>query len=236
MAILETAPGGSWDKDGASRRSALGGLVLRVAKWMTATVIASAAGLFVGFIVFIYMLDRTEPTSIRRGDGIVALTGGVDRIGDAVKWLGAGSGRKLLISGVSHDVTRERLAAKEPGLRRWLNCCVDIGYVARNTVGNAKEIRHWADANGFRSLVVVTSSYHMPRALVELRRQVPEADLIPASVVTSKLEGMDFWRHPDLVRTIGVEYLKFLVAYARAGLTPARAIGDVSDTANRRRA
>jgi uncharacterized SAM-binding protein YcdF (DUF218 family) len=182
------------------------------------------------------MLDRTEPASIRRADGIVALTGGVDRIGDAVKWLGAGSGRKLLISGVSHDVTRERLAAKEPSMRRWLGCCIDIGYAARNTVGNAKEIRHWADTNGFRSLVVVTSSYHMPRALVELRRQVPEAELIPASVVTTKLEGMDFWRHPDLVRTIGVEYLKFLVAYARAGLTPPRAMGEISDTANRRRA
>jgi uncharacterized SAM-binding protein YcdF (DUF218 family) len=236
MAILETAPGGSWDKDSAPRHPSHGGRLLRAAKWMAGTVIASAAALFLGFLIFIAMLERSEPTAIRRGDGIVALTGGVDRISDAVKWLGAGSGRKLLISGVSHDVTRERLAAKEPGLRRWLACCIDIGYVARNTVGNAKEIRHWADANGFRSLVVVTSSYHMPRALVELRRQVPEADLIPASVVTTKLEGMDFWRHPELVRVIGMEYLKFLVAWARAGLTSARPMGEISDTANRRRA
>jgi uncharacterized SAM-binding protein YcdF (DUF218 family) len=235
MAILETAPG-SWDKDGAPRRPSPGGLLLRAAKWTAVTAIAAVAALLLGFLAFIAMLDRTEPASIRRADGIVALTGGVDRIGDAIKWLGAGSGRKLLISGVSHDVTRERLAAKEPGLRRWLNCCVDIGYVARNTVGNAKEIRHWADVNGFRSLVVVTSSYHMPRALVELRRQVPEAELIPASVVTTKLESMDFWRHPELVRVIGVEYLKFLVAWARAGLTPGRSIGEISDTANRRRA
>ncbi len=235
MAILETAPG-SWDKDGAPRRLPPGVVILRAAKWLAAAFAVSAVALLVGFVIFVAMLDRAEPTSIRRGDGIVALTGGVDRIDDAAKWLAAGSGRKLLISGVSHDVTRERLAAKVPGLRRWLGCCVDIGYAARNTVGNAKEIRHWAETNGFRSLVVVTSSYHMPRALVELRRHLPGADLIPASVVTSKLQGMDFWRHPDLARTIGVEYLKFLVAWVRSGLTPARPMGEISDTANRRRA
>jgi uncharacterized SAM-binding protein YcdF (DUF218 family) len=188
-----------------------------------------------GFGLFLWSLERTEPGAVRKADGIVALTGGVDRISDAVSWLSVGSGRRLLISGVALDVTAEHLAAKSPEIRPWLRCCIDLGYVARNTVGNAKEIRYWAHVNGYRSLLVVTSSYHMPRAMVEMRRQLPDLELIAAPVVTAKLQEMDFWSHPRLLRTIGMEYLKFVVASIRAALTPARPSGQTSDTANRRR-
>jgi uncharacterized SAM-binding protein YcdF (DUF218 family) len=237
MAILDTAGDGRWGNDGrqpsvlAARSLAL--LLLKAAA-LSATTAVLAAGL--GFLYFIYTLERSEPRTVRKADGIVALTGGADRIGDAVQRLAQGGGRRLLISGVGHEVTAETLAARSPDLRRWLRCCVDLGHAARNTVGNAKEIRYWAASHGYRSLLVVTSSYHMPRSLVELRRQLPDIELIPAPVVTARFQAMDFWQHPEVLKTIGLEYMKFLAATARAALTPARPMGEISDSANRRRA
>jgi uncharacterized SAM-binding protein YcdF (DUF218 family) len=237
MAILDTAGNGSWDKDKRQASDGSGSSFLRrilaVSAGMT---LLAAFCVGVGFLAFLWSLDRAEHAVVPRADGVVALTGGADRINDAVQRLGEGGGRRLLISGVSPDVTAEKLALHSPELKRWLACCVDLGHAARNTVGNAKEIRHWAGTHGYRSLLVVTSSYHMPRALVELRRQLPEIQLNPAPVVTAKLQAMDFWRHPGLLRTIGVEYLKFVAASVRAALTPARPMGETSETATKRRA
>jgi uncharacterized SAM-binding protein YcdF (DUF218 family) len=235
MAILETAGGGSWDKDRrAPRRGGALAVLLFVVKGgvlCLGTVVLALCG---GFLVFLHHLDRADAPQVHRADGIVALTGGAERISDAVDWLRHGNGARLLISGVARDVTRERLAQKAPAVREWLGCCIDLGHAAQTTVGNAKETRHWAGANGYRSLLVVTSSYHMPRAMVELRRHLPDVELHPAPVVTEKLKGLDFWRHPDLLRTIGMEYAKFLVAYARASLTSTRPPGEISAASNRR--
>lgn len=237
MAILDTAGKGAWDQPdrqpgpGAGRR-----LLTRLTRLVLGIALVGAVTGGAGFLVFVASLERVEPDAVRRADGVVALTGGAERIGDAALRLGQGGGRRLLISGVAPDVTAEKLAARSPELRPWLHCCIDLGHAARNTVGNAKEIRYWAGTHGYRSLLVVTSSYHMPRSLVELRRQLPDIELIPAPVVTAKLQAMDFWQHPALLRTIAVEYLKFVAASVRAALTPARPMAEIRDPANRRRA
>jgi uncharacterized SAM-binding protein YcdF (DUF218 family) len=237
MASLETAGNGSWDKDRHTRGAqvAVRRIVLVLKLLGTAGVAASCIFLF-GFVAFLHSLERADQAPPHRADAIVALTGGAERISDAVEWLKNGSGKRLLISGVAHDVTRERLAHKAPAVRDWLQCCIDLGHAAQNTVGNAKETRHWVTSHGYRSLLIVTSSYHMPRALVELRRQLPGIDLHAAPVVTEKLKAMDFWQHPGLLKTISIEYAKFVVAYVRASLTSAHPMGESTENSTRRRA
>ncbi|MGL4240429.1 MAG: YdcF family protein [Beijerinckiaceae bacterium] len=236
MAILETAGNGSWGKDGGAPLTPRGSsLLLRTLLFLGFSAASAAAVFAIGFFFFLSSLVRTDAAQVRRADAIVALTGGAERITDAIDWLRDGKGRRLLISGVAHDVTRERLAQKVPQYRDWLQCCVDLGHAAQNTVGNAKETRHWVTTNGYRSVLVVTSSYHMPRAIIELERQLPGITLIRAPVVTEKLKAMDFWGNPGLLRTIGVEYAKFVVAYARASLTPARPIAEISSVTSQRR-
>ncbi len=209
----------------------------QIGRWVRAGVILLALGSLAGicgFVGFVSSLDRLEPRSLPRGDAIVALTGGVDRIPDAVGWLAQGRGERLLISGVSTQVSVDQLVQKAPRLKSWLTCCVDLDHQARNTVGNALETRRWALGKGYRSLVVVTSSYHMPRALLELRRHMPETEFIAAPVVTERLHGMQIWRDPPLLRILGQEYAKFVVAYARARLTtPARSDEITADTHRR---
>ncbi len=189
-----------------------------------------------GFFGFVSSLDRREPQSLPRGDAIVALTGGADRIPDAVGWLAQGHGNRLLISGVSTQISVEQLVQKAPRLKSWLTCCVDLDHQARNTVGNALETRRWAQGRGYRSLVVVTSSYHMPRALLELRRHMPETEFIAAPVVTERLHGLQYWRDPALLKILGQEYAKFVIAYARARLTTPARTDDITADTHRRRA
>lgn len=197
--------------------TASGGLrPLRVTLAAAALVPAALVG---GFLLFLASLERSEPKALPRGDAIVALTGGAERIHDAVGWLAQGHGERLLISGVDTQVKLKTLTQQAPPLRDWLACCVDLGHQALNTVGNAEETRRWAVRRGYRSLLVVTSNYHMPRAMLELKRHMPDVRLIAAPVVTQRLQELRLWRDPALLRTLGQEYAKFLVAYARASVT-----------------
>jgi uncharacterized SAM-binding protein YcdF (DUF218 family) len=210
-----------------------------VRRWLRPLVVGAGvllAGLLLGFPVFLASLERREPQALPRGDAIVALTGGVERIPDAVGWLAQGHGERLLISGVGTQVRLDQLARKAPGLHTWLGCCVDVGHEALNTVGNAEETRAWAAGRGYRSLLVVTSSYHMPRAMLELRRHMPGVKLIAAPVVTDRLQDMRLWSDLPLLRTLGQEYAKFLVAYVRASLTRPAPMDQITANANRRRA
>jgi uncharacterized SAM-binding protein YcdF (DUF218 family) len=189
-----------------------------------------------GFFSFVNSLSRAEPASLPKGDAIVALTGGADRIPDAVGWLAQGHGERLLISGVSTQTSMDQLVQKSPRLKAWLTCCVDLDHQARNTVGNAEETRRWARGKGYRSLVVVTSSYHMPRAMLELKRHMPETQFIAAPVVTERLQGFQYWQDLPLLKVLGQEYAKFLVAYARARLTSPALSDDITAHTHRRRA
>jgi uncharacterized SAM-binding protein YcdF (DUF218 family) len=211
----------------------------RTGRWFRALAAGAVLGLAIacgGFLGFVASLDRKEPQSLAKADAIVALTGGADRIPDAVGWLAQGHGERLLISGVNTQITVEQLVQKAPRLKRWLTCCVDLDHQARNTVGNALETRRWAQGRGYRSLVVVTSSYHMPRALLELRRYMPETEFIAAPVVTERLHDLQYWRDLPLLKVLGQEYAKFVVAYARARLTAPSRSDDITADTHRRRA
>ena len=74
------------------------------------------------------------------------------------------------------------LAKMLPVSRDLFDCCVDLGYQALDTAGNARETRDWArEHNITRSLIVVTSNYHMPRALAELSAALPDVDALSVS-------------------------------------------------------
>ncbi len=128
-----------------------------------------------GFLAFVAHLARSEQLPLGPSDGIVALTGGAQRIEDAMDLLAGGYGRRLLITGVNERTSRDEIARLNPGQQHLIACCVDLDYRARNTIGNAIEIRRWMRENGFRSVAVVTSNYHMPRTLVELDHALRKA-------------------------------------------------------------
>lgn len=174
--------------------------------------------LFAGFFHYTDRISTLEPPSPLVADGIVVLTGGTDRITGAVDLLTTGKARRLLISGVHPGTTASqirRLVAVDPSL---MSCCVDLDRRATNTVGNALETAKWARRNGFLSLIVVTSAYHMPRAMLELGHTMPEIRLIPYPVTAVDL-SMERWSGDRRVLFLLVdEYLKYAATRVRLAI------------------
>ncbi len=170
---------------------------------------------FLGFLGFVYSLNRFERAPETRADGIVALTGGAQRIGEAIDLLAQGYAKRLLISGVNEKTSRDQISRLNPGQRRLFDCCVDLDYRARNTIGNAIETRRWAERNGFGSVIIVTSAYHMPRTMVELNHALPGLRKVPYAVVTPTLDPDAWWYSPSTARVLASEYAKLLIVWLR---------------------
>jgi uncharacterized SAM-binding protein YcdF (DUF218 family) len=194
--------------------------MLRGIGWFTAGIcVASAALILIGFLWFVWRLPHDEIVLERNADGIVALTGGASRISDAIELLAAGRGRRVLISGANRSTTPEEISRLNPEFARVVRCCVDFDR-ALNTLGNAVETRRWAQARGFQSLIVVTSNYHMPRALTEIGHQLPNVVLVPFPVVSDRLRTEPWWENAATVRLLLLEYLKYIFANLRVRLNP----------------
>ena len=180
-----------------------------------------------GFVWFVRHVPAEEIALDRNADGIVVLTGGTSRVTDAMELLAEGRGTRLLISGVHPASNATEIARQMPGREKLVACCVDLDYAAVNTIGNAVGTRRWVRERGFRSLIVVTSSYHMPRTMAELAKQMPDILLIPYPVVTDKLRNEPWWTSAPTARLILSEYAKYVVALLRMHIEPLSAAVDV---------
>ena len=196
------------DLRGAVRRRHFGAYSARLA-------LAGAIGIVLGFFAFLWLLPAEEVELDRNADGIVVLTGGTSRITDALELLAAGRGRRLLITGVNPGTTTADIAHQFADYGKLLGCCVDLDYSALNTLGNAVETRRWAIDRNFHSLIVVTSAYHMPRALAEISHQLPRVAVIPFPVVSDRLRVEPWWSNGATTKLVLSEYFKFLFAKAR---------------------
>ena len=195
---------------------------LRDRRWLKAVgvlcLVALAGGL-AGFLVFSSSIALEEAPPAGSGVAAVALTGGAERIPDAIALLERGYARRLLITGVNPSLSVADVVRLAPRSARFIDCCVDLGYEARNTIGNAREARRWLAANDLRGpVIVVTTNYHMPRALAELGHELPDRVLIPFPVVTDRLRHSGWWNDAAVARLWAGEYAKYLVALARMAL------------------
>src|SRR5882757_5765575 len=178
-------------------------------------------GATVGFVAFLAQLRGVETDPPRNADGIVVLTGGSSRVSDAMELLAAGYGKRLLISGVHPTNDASDISRSLPDSQRLMGCCVDLDRSAVNTRSNAAETRRWVRERGFRSLIVVTSNYHMPRAIVELSHAMPEVTLIPFAVVGDKWRDEPWWTSGATFRLLLSEYVKYVAAEVRVRLADA---------------
>ena len=193
-----------------------------LARWIGFLTMAAGATaiilLAVGFGWFIFNIAGEEVTLDTRADGIVALTGAAARIPDAIELLATDRGKRLLITGVHRATSAKEIARLTPLYSRYFTCCIDLDRSALNTFGNALETKRWARAHNFNSLIVVTSNWHMPRAMAELAHQLPDVTLIAYPVISEKVKTEPWWSSLDTARFLFAEYLKYVLALARMHL------------------
>src|SRR5919201_2356907 len=194
-----------------SERQAHSRWLLRLGTSGLVVVSAVLALLAAGFIWFLWRVPAEEVTVTGESDAIVELTGGASRIADAIELLASGRGKRLLISGANRATNSNEISRLNPEFERWVRCCVDFDR-SLNTLGNAVETKRWAESRGFRSLIVVTSNYHMPRALAEISHQLPGVALVPFPVVTDRQRADPWWTGGTTARLMLSEYVKYIFA------------------------
>lgn len=178
-----------------------------------------AAGAFgSGLLVFIAQLPPPATATPAPADGVVVFTGQGDRLAPAMALLDQGAGRRLLISGVNPNVKRPELAGLWPGDPALFDCCVDLGLEAQSTQGNAMELGDWAKRNGFRSLILVTAEYHMPRALLEAQRELPGVSINAYPVASGQIAAGGWPADRQAWKRLVSEYLKYLAVRAKTAV------------------
>lgn len=177
-------------------------------RWYLAAPLALLAAYGLGFVWFLRMTDES-PDLPARADAIVVLTGGPERIETGLRLLAAGHAAALLISGLGSGATLQDVARRAGMDPATLTGRVTLGRDATTTRTNATETARFVGERAIRNLILVTAGYHMPRALVELRRELPGVVIHPAPV----LPGRGAARTPSW-RLLVEEYTKWLIAAA----------------------
>lgn len=165
-----------------------------------------------GYFWYISKLEGNITNLEDRTDAIVVLTGGQNRLSVAGKLLNEKMGDKLYVSGVDSKVTRDELIVLLGMTPAMSACCVEIGKKAADTVGNALETLIWVGDNDIKSIRVVTSLEHMPRAMVEFRRFMPDVKLIEHPVGSWRPENINYFN-------LSQEYSKYIISLLRSRLS-----------------
>lgn len=171
----------------------------------------------VGLAAFIADLPKPSQGPLGESDGVVVYTGGGGaRIAAAMSLLADGAGKRLLISGVNRGTSKERLSDLWPGAPEMFECCVDLGHEARSTEGNAAEAAQWALAHDFRKVILVTSDYHMPRAVAATKARLKEVEITPFVVASGYLDDKGRPISGEAWRRVAGEYGKYVLARVKA--------------------
>lgn len=154
-----------------------------------------------GYAVFAVMLP--EAGDDRQTDAIVVLTGGAKRLERGIDLLERGRAQRMLISGVARSVRPSELAQRYDADQALFDCCIDLGREAVDTRSNAEETAAWIKRHRFKSVRLVTTDWHMPRARLEIARKMDGPTVFGDAIQSS----------PSF-RTLFLEYNKYILRQA----------------------
>jgi len=184
--------------------------------WLLRALAALGALWLTGFAVFLVaVFTASPPNPLPPADGIVALTGGDERISTALALLAEHEAPLMLISGAGRGTYIGDYTADDAAAITRYAAFITLGHAADSTYGNGQEAAAWARAHHMHALIIVTADYHMPRALAEMRRAMPDMTLIPAPVRPPAMRKLISL---DTLRLLAAEYSKYVAV--RLGLGP----------------
>lgn len=168
-----------------------------------------------GLIAFVLQIPDSVADETRPTDAIVVLTGGSLRLEKGFELLSQGLAERMFVSGVRKGVPIDELLRIANLTPEDLECCVTLGYMAEDTGSNAIETAIWIRANHVSSIRLVTSSYHMPRSLLEFRGTIPGVEILPHPVFPRRVMLDEWWIRPGTASLVITEYNKYLLAATR---------------------
>jgi len=169
---------------------------------------------FLGLIIFNYKINHIKANAEEKADVIVVLTGGRHRLAEAIGLLNSGAADKLYISGVQKKISLKDLE-KRNAVKIKDNRKIVLDRIATNTFENARETSNWIKEKRVKSIILVTSNYHIFRSLVEFRRWNKETQILLHPVYSEKVSP-SWWKSFDNFYFLASEYNKFLFAWLRA--------------------
>lgn len=205
----------------------------RIGRWL---MLLAAIGLLWlgGGIAYVERVESLPAPNEMKTDAIVVLTGGAVRLATALRLLDENKADRLLVSGVAQSATKATLmqavlpampdAAQSSStgqgidLQLLFDCCVDLGFEAEDTAGNAAETASWAAARGYKTIRLVTANYHMPRAQVEFGRYLSGMTVVPHPVRSDAMRVEDWRQRRTATFFLLGEYTKYVAALLRAHL------------------
>lgn len=205
----------------------------RISRWLM--LLATIGLLWLGGgIAYVERVESIPAPAETRTDAIVVLTGGAARLATALRLLNDNKADRLLVSGVAQTATKATLLQAvlptmpdaAQGSSNWqgidlqllFECCVDLGFEADDTAGNAAETASWAAARGYKTIRLVTANYHMPRAQVEFGRYLSGMTIVPHPVRSDAMRVEDWWQRRAATVFLLGEYTKYIAALLRAHL------------------
>jgi len=168
---------------------------------------------FAGFLVFAYHINHYLLDAQTNTDAIIALTGGRNRIFEAIKLLNNKKADYLFISGVE-KTSRLQDILNSNHITPITEKKIFLGTSAQNTVENAVESKNWINEHNIKSIRLVTSNYHLPRSITEFEKQNPGLKIVKHPVYSEKVKKK-WWTSIRTFSLIFSEYNKFLFTWLR---------------------
>ena len=167
------------------------------------------------------ILSLTKYNNIK-SPNIVILTGGANRIKDGLKIIqdfknSKNINYKILVSGTGMGFTKSSLKKKlGPNFNSQLiQCCIDLDGVSKNTLTNASETFKWTNKNDIKEFILITSNYHMPRAILEFKNVMPNLKIYTYAITPKKHNIKNWLSSYQTFSLVFTEYCKFIIAGLR---------------------
>ena len=167
------------------------------------------------------ILSLTKYNNIE-SPNIVILTGGANRIKDGLKIIEDFKNSKnikyrILVSGTGMGFTKSSLKKKlGPNFNpQLIQCCIDLDDISKNTLTNASETFKWTSKNDIKEFILITSNYHMPRAILEFKNVMPNLKIYTYAITPKKHDIENWLSSYQTFSLVFTEYCKFIVAGLR---------------------
>lgn len=165
--------------------------------------------------LYAWKINSYEQKISRAPEAIVVLTGGSHRIQEGIDLMSLYGCANMFISGVNRDVSRHDILGLVQNNIDTHGCDLELGYTARNTHENAQEVLAWMKKKAYKSMVLVTAHYHMPRSLLEFQAIAPDIAIDPYPVYPDLPKSSFAESIPIRLWLLVKEYHKYIAAWAR---------------------